>query len=97
MDHLKVSLDSDNQREGLITTKPKPPHEVCSYEQPRVPNNFYTSMWYMLQDTGYNHSINTYFDIYTQYKPLEKRGDTEVNLIWGIIKPKGVGTVVLGL
>ena len=33
----------------------------------------------------------------TQYKPLEKVHDTEVNGIGGIIKPKGIGTVILDL
>ena len=31
------------------------------------------------------------------YKPLDKGGDTEVNGIGGLIKPKGIGTFILDL
>ena len=44
------------------------------------------------------HSLNQpYFEIYTQYKPLETGYNTEVNVIRGIIKPKGVGPFIMGL
>ena len=31
---------------------------------------------YTLWDSGYNHSINPYFDLYTEYKPLGKEDGT---------------------
>ena len=54
-------------------------------------------MWYMLYYSGCTHSVNNYFKIYTEYKPQGKEYDTEVNFIGGVIKPNGVGTVVLDL
>ena len=48
------------------------------------------TLWYW----GCNHSINPYFESYTQYKPLDNRDDTEVNGIGGITKPKEIGTFV---
>ena len=61
------------------------------------PATFDTSTWYALGESGYTHSVNIYFEIYIQYKtPIE--GDyTWVNGIRGIIKPKGIGSVVLNL
>ena len=59
------------------------------------PTVFYTSTNYMLWESGCTHYINPYFELYIEYKPLEKGDDTEVNVIGGLIKPKGVGTVVL--
>ena len=58
---------------------------------------FETSMPYKLWYSGCTHSINPYFEIYTEYKPLEKEVDTYVNGIGGIVYPKGIGTVVLDL
>ena len=52
-------------------------------------------MWYTLWYLGYNHSINPYFELYTEYKLIEKGGDTQFNGIGDIIKSKGVGIVVL--
>ena len=54
-------------------------------------------MWYTLWDSGFTHSINHYFDLYTKYKPLYKGGDTEVNGIIVLGKLKGIGTVTLDL
>ena len=51
----------------------------------------------MLWDSGFTHSINTYFYIYTPCKPLEKGDDKEVNGIRGIINQNGMYTVVLDL
>ena len=55
---------------------------------PSLPTEFYgtknqeelttsdTSTWYTLWDSGFTHYTNTYFELYTQYKPLEKGGNT---------------------
>ena len=51
----------------------------------------------MLCDLVCTHSINPYFKLYTQYKTPEKGYDTDVNDIEGLIKPKGICTVVLEL
>ena len=56
-----------------------------------------TSTWYTLWESGWTRSINPYFDFYTQYKPLDKCVDTEVNGIGFLIKPKGIITVALDL
>ena len=61
------------------------------------PTKFDTSMWYMLWYSGCTHSINPYFELYTHYKPLEKGDDTEVNGVRGLIKPKGIVTIVLDM
>ena len=50
-------------------------------------------LWY----SGCNHSVKPYFEIYIEYKPLEKRDNTEVNEIGGIIKPRGICTIVMNL
>ena len=57
----------------------------------------YTSTRYNLWDSGCTHPINLYFELYTEYKPLEKGDDTVVNGIGGIIKPKEIGTTILDL
>ena len=51
----------------------------------------------MLYESGYNYFINPYFDIFTQYKPLEKGENVEVNDIGGVVKTKGINTVALNL
>ena len=51
----------------------------------------------MLWDSGFTHFINPYFELYTHYKPLEKGDDTEVNGVRGLIKPKGIVTIVLDM
>ena len=61
------------------------------------PTVFDTFMRYTLWDLGCTHSVNTYFELYTEYKPLGKEDDAKVNGIGGIIKPEGIGTVVLEL
>ena len=61
------------------------------------PNKFDTSTWYTLWDSGCNHFINPYFEIYTKYKPPEKGCVIEVNGIGGLINPKGIGTEALDL
>ena len=40
---------------------------------------FDTSMWYTIWYSQFTHSINPYFELYMQYKPLHKGDDTEVN------------------
>ena len=62
-----------------------------------VPTSFYTSTRYTIWDSGCTHYINPYFEIYTQYKPLEKGYDAEVNGIGGLINTKGIGTFTLEL
>ena len=59
--------------------------------------NFYTSTWYTIWDLWWTYSVNPYFDLYTQYNPLEKGDDTEVNGIGGLMKTKGIGTAVLDM
>ena len=62
-----------------------------------VSNIFGTSTWYTIWDSGFTNPINPYFGIYTKYKPLDKRENTEVNGIVYIIKNKEIGAVVLDL
>ena len=54
-------------------------------------------MRYTLWDSGCTHSINPYFELYTELKNLEKVNDIELNYIGGIINPKGICTAVLDL
>ena len=56
-----------------------------------------TSTRCIIWDSGCTRSINPSFWLYTENKPLVKEDDTEVNGIGGIIKPKGIFTVVLDL
>ena len=51
----------------------------------------------MLWESGCNHSINDYFELYTQYKPLKKGDNIEVNGIGGLINPTGIVNIVLSL
>ena len=41
-----------------------------------VPTVFETSTRYTLWDSGCTHSINPYFELYTEYKHLEQEDDT---------------------
>ena len=59
--------------------------------------NFGAYKCYTLSKSGCTHSIKNYFEIYKEYKPLDKGGDIEVNSIGGIINPNGVDTVALGM
>ena len=54
-----------------------------------VQTTLYTSTWYMFWDSGCTHYINPYFDLYIDYKPLEKGNNTEVNDIGGSSSPWG--------
>ena len=58
---------------------------------------FDTSTRYKLWDSGCTHSVNPYFDLYTEYHPLEEGYMKRVNGIGGIIKPKGLGKIYLDL
>ena len=40
---------------------------------------FDTYTYYTLWHSGCTHSINTYYELYTNYKLLEKGNDTEIN------------------
>ena len=72
------------------------PHTAFSgTNNQEVPTKFGTSNRYTLWESGCTHFINPYFELYTQYKPLEKGDDTEINSIRGLIKPKGIGTISL--
>ena len=97
MDSFKVILDSGNPREGPISTMPQHLHSVLRNEQPGGSDHFFTSTQYMLWESGCTHSINLYFDLYTELKNLDKRDDAEVNDIGGIIKSKGIGSIALHL
>ena len=90
MDPLKVSLYSIALREGTITTTCQPPHVVQV-------TTFKTATWYTIWNSVCTHSINPYFELYTQCKTLENGDDAEVNGIMGIIKPKGIDTVIMNL
>ena len=76
---------------------PSQPTALYGTSNQEVPTPFETSTRYILWDSGCTYSINTYFDIYTQYTPLEKGDNTEGNITRGIINPKGEGTVILYL
>ena len=52
---------------------------------------------YTLLDSGCTHSINPYFETYTEYKLLLKGDYSQVNDIGGLIKFNEIGTVVLDL
>ena len=58
---------------------------------------FDTATRYTLWYSGCTHSVNPYFELYIQYKSLEKGNDTEFNGAGGIINPKGIGNIVLDL
>ena len=53
------------------------------------PTTFDNSKRYMLWDSGCTNYIKPYFDLYTQYKPLDKGGGTEVNGVGGSSIPRG--------
>ena len=97
MDPLKVSLDSGTPREVPITTTSHPPEGVLWKKNQEVPTNVDTSTQYALWYSLCTHSINPYFELYTDYTHLEKGDNTEVNVIGGIIKTKGICTVFLDL
>ena len=98
MDSLKVSMDSGTMREGPIPNMSQPPPKAfVGTNNQEVPTSFYTSTRYTIWDSGCTHYINPYFEIYTQYKPLEKGYDAEVNGIGGLINTKGIGTFTLDL
>ena len=90
MDYFKICMEYGTLREVPIptTTIPQTPHGICRNEQPVGSKIIYTSTWYMLWDSGCTNYFNPYFELYTQYKSLDKGRDTEVNGIGGIIKPK---------
>ena len=77
--------------------RPIPPKAFSRSNNQEVSTTFDTSTRYMLWDLGCTQSANPYFELYTELKNVEKGEDTEVNDIVGIIKPKGIGTVVLDL
>ena len=62
-----------------------------------VPTDCNTSKQFTLWDLGCTHSINSYFKLYTDYKPLYPADDIEVNSIGGLMKTHGVGTIILDL
>ena len=74
MNSFKVSLGSGTLKEGLIPTIPHPPMAFARTNNQEVPDTFETSMQYTLWDSGCTHSINPNFDIYTEYKYLDKGG-----------------------
>ena len=59
--------------------------------------NFGAYKCYTLSKSGCTRTIKNYFEIYKEYKPLDKGGDTEVNFTKGIVKPQGIGTTSLEL
>ena len=73
------------------------PMELSKANNQYIPNTFDTYMQYMLWESGCTHYINPYFELYTQYKPLMKGDDIEVNSIGGIINPKGIVAAILYL
>ena len=76
MDSFKVGLSSGTPREGLIPTIPHPPTAFSGTNNQKGPNTFEKSTRYIIWDSGCTHSINPYFEIYIQYKPLDKGGNT---------------------
>ena len=97
MDPLKVILESGTPRELPIPTTSQPTHVVFWKEQKRGPDHFW--QFYTLHALRLRiHSLNQpYFEIYTQYKPLEKVDDAYADGIGGLIKTKEVGTIFLDL
>ena len=97
MDTLNIILDfclRGRDRSLLRSILPKAFTVTNNQESPTI---FYASTRYTLWDSGCTHSINHYFDIYTEYKTLGKEGYIEINGIGGLINPKGVGTFFLYL
>ena len=76
---------------------PSLPKEFSITNNQEGPNIFDTYKWYTLWESGCTLYIKPCFELYKEYKPLEKGYNIEVNGIGGIIKSKGIGTVVLGL
>ena len=77
--------------------RPIPPKAFSRSNNQEVSTTFDTSTRYTIWDSGCTHYINPYFEIYTQYKPLEKGYDAEVNGIGGLINTTGIGTFTLDL
>ena len=76
MDPLNIIQYSCATREGMIPTAPQLPKLFTGINNQEWPNVFDTSTLYTLWDSGFAHSINTYFKFYTECKPLEKEDDT---------------------
>ena len=89
MESFKVSLGSGSPREGTITKTPQAPNRVYQNKKNEGPTNFDTSFRCMLWDSRCTHSTNPYFDLYTEYKPLDNGDVTKFNGIEELIKPKG--------
>ena len=76
---------------------PRFPKAFTGTNNQEGPTVFDTSTRYTLWDSVCTQSINTYFYIYTEYRLLGKEDYTEFNDIGGIIKPKGIGAILLDL
>ena len=61
------------------------------------PTTFNTPMWSTLWDSGFTHSINPYFELHTEHKPLYPGDGTSVNSIGRVIKHQMTGTIILDL
>ena len=83
--------------ENLSLNHPRPSTSFTITRKQESLTAFETSTWFTLWHSGCTHYVNSYFELYTEYKPLDMGGYTEVNGIGGIIKPQGIGTVVLDL
>ena len=97
MEYFKVSLGSRTPRKEPIPTTPHTPTVFSGRNNQEGLNVFDTYMWYTLWNSGCTHYINSYFDICTDYNPLDKWGNTGVNGIGVLVKPKWIGTIALYL
>ena len=77
--------------------RPSLPTELSGETNQEDLTTFDTATRYKLWDSGCTHSVNPYFELYIQYKSLEKWKDIEVNGSRGIINPKEIGNMFLDL
>ena len=74
----------------------QPPQGILWNKQQRGTTHFWhTTTLYKIWYSGCTYSINTYFKIYTQFKPLWNRVDTEVNGIRVTINTKEISNFTL--
>ena len=92
---LDWNLELQGRDQYLL--RPSLPTTLTETNNQEGPTAFDTSTRYMIWESGWTHSINYYFELYTQYRPLSKWDDTEANGIRGITNLKRIGTIILDL
>ena len=88
-----MDLQGRYQSKNILSTS----IEFTGTNNQEGPTAFYTSTRFTLWYSVYTHYINTYFQLYTYYIALDPGDSYEFNGTGGIIKPQGIGTIVLDL